>query len=44
MARSQFWIISVAIVGAGATAVAASLVWLVLTRPVATAEVIARLF
>ena len=38
MKRTQRWLVGVAMVGAAAAAVAASLFWLVLTRPVAMAE------
>ena len=38
MKRTQRWLLGVAMVGAAAGAVAASLFWLVLTRSVAMAE------
>jgi len=42
--QSRIWMIGLAVATAGAAAVAACLVWLVLTQPVEAAEAVARLF
>jgi putative flippase GtrA len=44
MLISSKWLISVAIVGGAATILAAALFWLLLTRPVAAAQVLGGAF
>lgn len=42
MTRHSVWLIGIACVGMVATAVAVCLLWLVVTNPVATAQVLSR--
>jgi len=44
MATLERWLVRAAILGGSAAAVAAGLLWLMLTRPVAVAAVLGRLF
>ncbi len=44
MTRTQRWLTAVAVVGVTAGAAAAALLWMVVTRPVALAEVISRVW